>query len=136
MHHMKQQQRTLARGSGRTASLLQTTRGCAHLGRTVASRRLNAPLPLRCLNAPLPQCAASSMRCQATSGNSAGDDYLIIQSAASRTSEAGGGARIKVIGVGGGGGNALNRMIGSGLQGVEFWAVNTGWFLRVCVWRV
>ncbi|MEW5316217.1 MAG: hypothetical protein WDW38_007599 [Sanguina aurantia] len=37
----------------------------------------------------------------------------------------GGDARIKVIGVGGGGGNALNRMINSGLQGVEFWAVNT-----------
>ncbi|CAM6090521.1 unnamed protein product [Calypogeia fissa] len=34
-------------------------------------------------------------------------------------------ARIKVIGVGGGGNNAVNRMIGSGLQGVEFWAVNT-----------
>ncbi|KAK9823837.1 hypothetical protein WJX72_005852 [[Myrmecia] bisecta] len=37
----------------------------------------------------------------------------------------GGDARIKVIGVGGGGGNAINRMISSGLQGVEFWAVNT-----------
>jgi len=37
----------------------------------------------------------------------------------------GGDARIKVIGVGGGGGNAINRMINSGLQGVEFWAVNT-----------
>lgn len=37
----------------------------------------------------------------------------------------GGDARIKVVGVGGGGGNAVNRMINSGLQGVEFWAVNT-----------
>ncbi|MCH7707881.1 MAG: cell division protein FtsZ, partial [Myxococcales bacterium] len=34
-------------------------------------------------------------------------------------------ARIKVIGVGGGGGNALNNMIASGLQGVEFCAANT-----------
>ncbi|PKA52822.1 Cell division protein FtsZ like 1, chloroplastic [Apostasia shenzhenica] len=34
-------------------------------------------------------------------------------------------ARIKVIGVGGGGNNAVNRMIGSGLQGVEFYAINT-----------
>jgi len=32
-------------------------------------------------------------------------------------------ARIKVIGCGGGGGNAVNRMINSGLQGVEFWTV-------------
>ncbi|KAI9186308.1 hypothetical protein LWI28_016071 [Acer negundo] len=34
-------------------------------------------------------------------------------------------ARIKVIGVGGGGNNAVNRMIGSGLKGVDFYAVNT-----------
>ena len=34
-------------------------------------------------------------------------------------------AKIKVIGVGGGGGNAVNRMIAAGLQGVEFIAVNT-----------
>ncbi len=32
---------------------------------------------------------------------------------------------IKVIGVGGGGGNAVNRMVESGLQGVEFVAMNT-----------
>ncbi|HJL14202.1 MAG TPA: cell division protein FtsZ [Sandaracinaceae bacterium LLY-WYZ-13_1] len=34
-------------------------------------------------------------------------------------------ARIKVVGVGGGGGNALNTMIHSGLEGVEFIAANT-----------
>lgn len=34
-------------------------------------------------------------------------------------------ARIKVIGVGGGGCNAVNRMIDSGVQGVEFIVVNT-----------
>ena len=34
-------------------------------------------------------------------------------------------AALKVIGVGGAGGNAVNRMILSGLQGVEFVAVNT-----------
>lgn len=34
-------------------------------------------------------------------------------------------ARIKVVGVGGGGSNAINRMISSGLKGVEFVAVNT-----------
>ena len=31
----------------------------------------------------------------------------------------------KVVGVGGGGGNAVNRMIEEGLQGVEFISVNT-----------
>ncbi len=35
------------------------------------------------------------------------------------------GARIKVIGIGGGGGNAVNNMIKSGLEGVEFIAANT-----------
>lgn len=34
-------------------------------------------------------------------------------------------ANIKVIGVGGGGGNAVNRMIKAGLKGIEFIAVNT-----------
>ncbi len=34
-------------------------------------------------------------------------------------------ARIKVIGVGGGGTNAVNRMIEAGLAGVDFWAMNT-----------
>ncbi len=32
---------------------------------------------------------------------------------------------IKVVGVGGGGGNAVNRMVADGLQGVEFIAMNT-----------
>src|SRR5574339_348194 len=34
-------------------------------------------------------------------------------------------ARMKVVGVGGGGGNALNRMIDEGVSGVEFISVNT-----------
>ena len=39
--------------------------------------------------------------------------------------EGGATARIKVIGVGGGGSNAVNRMVGSGLDGVEFIVANT-----------
>ncbi len=34
-------------------------------------------------------------------------------------------AKMKVVGVGGGGGNAVNRMIDEGLEGVEFISVNT-----------
>src|SRR3990172_8837003 len=34
-------------------------------------------------------------------------------------------ARIKVIGIGGGGSNAVNRMIEEGMAGIEFVAVNT-----------
>ena len=33
--------------------------------------------------------------------------------------------KIKVIGVGGGGGNAINRMVDAGVQGVEFISINT-----------
>jgi cell division protein FtsZ len=35
------------------------------------------------------------------------------------------GAKIKVLGIGGGGGNAVNRMIETGIEGVEFIAINT-----------
>src|SRR5581483_6085078 len=35
------------------------------------------------------------------------------------------GAKIKVVGVGGGGGNAVNRMIQAGIRGVEFLVANT-----------
>jgi cell division protein FtsZ len=34
-------------------------------------------------------------------------------------------AKIKVIGVGGGGSNAVNRMIASDITGIEFWTMNT-----------
>src|SRR5207237_6991473 len=34
-------------------------------------------------------------------------------------------AKIKVIGIGGGGGNAVNRMIDAGVEGVEFVVANT-----------
>ena len=33
-------------------------------------------------------------------------------------------ANIKVVGVGGGGNNAVNRMIESGIEGIEFIAIN------------
>lgn len=42
-----------------------------------------------------------------------------------KTATVSAGAKIKVIGVGGSGGNAVNTMIKSGLTGVEFIAVNT-----------
>jgi cell division protein FtsZ len=35
------------------------------------------------------------------------------------------GARIKVVGIGGGGGNAVNRMIEAGIEGIEFISANT-----------
>ena len=39
-------------------------------------------------------------------------------------------AVIKVVGVGGGGTNAVNRMVEAGLKGVEFIAVNTD---KMCI---
>lgn len=41
---------------------------------------------------------------------------MLVQSINPQFAPIGGDARIKVIGVGGGGNNALNRMIASGLQ--------------------
>src|SRR5215469_11609789 len=40
-------------------------------------------------------------------------------------SSARGFTEVKIVGVGGGGSNAVNRMIAMGVQGVEFVAVNT-----------
>ncbi|KAJ1263121.1 hypothetical protein BS78_09G160800 [Paspalum vaginatum] len=48
-------------------------------------------------------------------------ERLVDPSASYRYNE----PRIKVIGVGGGGSNAVNRMIESSMKGVEFWIVNT-----------
>ena len=53
-----------------------------------------------------------------TDSNSRTDSYL----SSSKFSPA---AKIKVIGTGGGGGNAVRRMIEIGVEGVEFWAMNT-----------
>src|SRR5947208_13199503 len=39
--------------------------------------------------------------------------------------DASGAARIKVVGIGGGGGNAVNTMIAAGLAGVDFITCNT-----------
>ena len=36
-----------------------------------------------------------------------------------------GAAKIKVLGVGGGGNNAVNRMIDAGIESAEFVAINT-----------
>jgi cell division protein FtsZ len=39
---------------------------------------------------------------------------------------------LQVLGVGGGGSNAVNRMTFSELQGVEFWIINTDSQVHVC----
>lgn len=54
------------------------------------------------------------------SRNSNGSNYTSLNS-----NKAAPAAKIKVIGVGGGGGNAVRRMIEDGLEGAEFWAMNT-----------
>src|SRR5262245_30571878 len=56
------------------------------------------------------------------SHDSEGTHYELITFA---DAESANGARIKVIGVGGGGGNAVNRLIEDGLEGVEFLVANT-----------
>ena len=58
------------------------------------------------------------------------DDYTSASDEARRLrlrldEEGTAGARIKVVGVGGGGSNAVNRMVQAGFEGVEFVVVNT-----------
>ena len=76
-------------------------------------------------NSPLSLCVKN----RAIRSTNAGDrnQYVMVQSKGygSAGQNLNGEAKIKVIGCGGGGGNAINRMITSGLNGVEFWAVNT-----------
>ncbi|XP_068308275.1 cell division protein FtsZ homolog 2-1, chloroplastic-like [Pyrus communis] len=49
----------------------------------------------------------------------------VTESLSDKSSPSNGEAKIKVIGVGGGGSNAVNRMIESAMKGVEFWILNT-----------
>jgi cell division protein FtsZ len=58
------------------------------------------------------------------------DEYTIAREEAQRLrlrldEEGSAGARIKVVGVGGGGSNAVNRMVQAGFDGVEFVVANT-----------
>jgi cell division protein FtsZ len=64
--------------------------------------------------------ASDSNRVDDLLSNEAGERDLLEFENASRNQ-----AAIKVVGVGGGGGNALNNMIASGLRGVEFVVANT-----------
>ena len=57
--------------------------------------------------------------------NSSGDSRLPGEDMQSGNIVPSSVARIKVIGVGGGGGNAVNRMIAAQVSGIEFWSINT-----------
>ncbi|KAL8505486.1 hypothetical protein ACS0TY_016656 [Phlomoides rotata] len=89
----------------------------------LASSRSSTPYisagfsPLLCKNAP---CNISSNCRRKSLGNSKRHRNAVYCSFIPMDS-----AKIKVVGVGGGGNNAVNRMIGSGLQGVDFYAINT-----------
>ncbi len=53
------------------------------------------------------------------------DDSSYYSSYSSSPAQPGPPCVIKVLGVGGGGGNAVNRMIETRIEGVSFWAINT-----------
>eukprot|EP00624_Nannochloropsis_granulata_P004274 evm.model.NODE_31412_length_12493_cov_20.712238.2 len=52
-------------------------------------------------------------------------EQLDLQAQLAAIPDTGSPCRIKVIGVGGGGSNAVNRMVTQDITGVEFWAINT-----------
>ncbi len=63
---------------------------------------------------------------RATYAGGLGDDYAAPKPKPVPPTQAFNAASInQVIGVGGGGSNAVNRMVGSDINGVEFWIVNT-----------
>jgi cell division protein FtsZ len=68
---------------------------------------------------------SSPLSYQGFNGNSARDAYISMDEGISDNITPCHAARIKVIGVGGGGSNAVNRMIASDIQGIEFWTMNT-----------
>ena len=78
-----------------------------------------APAALSSRRSVVPR--ASRPRCPAVARRRVGRSAFPVSVRADAVNE----ASIKVIGCGGGGGNAVNRMINSGLRGVEFWSLNT-----------
>lgn len=78
---------------------------------------INFSLPLNATN-PFANSGVNLGQVRDPNGISAADnrsDQLVPSSV----------AKIKVIGVGGGGCNAVNRMIASNVAGIEFWSINT-----------
>ena len=58
-------------------------------------------------------------------GQARGGGLAVAAAASSAVPEYGSNATIKVLGIGGAGGNAINRMISSGVENVTFMAMNT-----------
>src|SRR5262249_10877613 len=79
-----------------------------------------APLPV-CCSAALPRSCLvlSSVGCRTSSELQGRHRIFELEETVTQN------ARMKVVGVGGGGGNALNRMIDEHVSGVEFISVNT-----------
>lgn len=61
-----------------------------------------------------------------------GRDGMADRQSSMSSSDANGKARIKVIGVGGAGNNAVNRMIDAGITSAEYIAVNTDAQILAC----
>ncbi|KAG1657360.1 hypothetical protein FOA52_015914 [Chlamydomonas sp. UWO 241] len=92
---------------------------------TASTSRRMSPAQQAALGVPAMRSSSSLTPCMRTDKRSTRANLVVQSSGYPGFAPVGGRANIKVIGVGGGGGNALNRMIGSGLHGVEFWALNT-----------
>src|SRR3990172_9120207 len=87
-------------------------------GRAITRDRCTATAAVRSGIAPVPGCATSS-RADEEKSLTGGALMANVERDLRRY------AAIKVVGVGGGGSNAVNRMISAGLRGVEYIAINT-----------
>lgn len=72
-----------------------------------------------------PDLGGNAFSTQQFSHHEATSKTLKKMSSSSAETEAASPCLIQVLGVGGGGGNAVNRMISTGIEGVSFWAINT-----------
>ena len=98
---------------------LQTNNG-ANEATTHSSAQGNFPLSVDASN-PF----GNSGGLYANKKNTEAGEYPRTEEARSTDLVLSNAAKIKVIGVGGGGGNAVERMIASEMAGVEFWSLNT-----------
>ena len=99
--------------------MLQTKNGATDTS-THAPGQENIPLPVNTSN-PF----GNSIGLYGDRKNTEAGDSPRTEEARSSELVLSNAAKIKVIGVGGGGGNAVERMIASEVAGVEFWSVNT-----------
>lgn len=106
---------------------LTVSKASTQSGSATSSSRNQRPIKLPFSNHQRQQTLAQSAAAThlLSSRDSSDDPSYYSSYASSSPAQPGPPCVIKVLGVGGGGGNAVNRMIETRIEGVSFWAINT-----------